>query len=446
MRRFALACALAMSSTTSTTLAGEVDKAPAPEDRFLWLEEVSGDKPLEWAKARNAESAKVLVTPEEAALEKRILDILDSKERIPNVQKLGPWYYNFWRDAKNPRGLWRRTTLDEYRKPEPAWETVLDLDALGVAEKENWVWHGADFLQPEYERCLVSALARRGRRRRGPRVRPDGEDVRQGRLLPAGGEEQRLLARRRQPLRRHRLRHGLADDVGLPAHRQGLEARHPARPRPRLVYEGKAEDVAVAAFRDHTKGFERDFVNRAVTFYSDELFVRRDGKLVKIDKPDDAQRRRPPRPAAASSSRTDWTVGGKTYPAGALIAADFEGFLKGERRFDVLFEPTDRQLAGRVYSPTQHYILAQRAGQRAEPALRARRARTASGRASRCPGMPEFGTVTASAVDDEESDDYFMTVADYLTPTSLSLGTVGQGLGREAQAAAGLLRRRPASS
>jgi prolyl oligopeptidase len=25
---------------------------------------------------------------------------------------------------------------------------VLDLDALGAAEKENWVWHGAECLAP----------------------------------------------------------------------------------------------------------------------------------------------------------------------------------------------------------------------------------------------------------------------------------------------------------
>ena len=161
MQRFAFALVLAMSTAASST-AGEADKtSPAPEDRFLWLEDVTGEKSLDWARARNAESAKVLVTPEEAALEKRLLDILDSKERIPDVNKLGPYYYNFWRDAKNPRGIWRRTTLDEYRKPEPAWQTVIDVDALGAAEKESWVWHGANCLRPGYKRCLVS-LSRGG--------------------------------------------------------------------------------------------------------------------------------------------------------------------------------------------------------------------------------------------------------------------------------------------
>ena len=61
-----------------------------------------------------------------------------SKDKIPLIANTASWYYNFWKDEKNPRGrLSRRTTLDEYRKPKPNWETVLDLDALGKKEKEE---------------------------------------------------------------------------------------------------------------------------------------------------------------------------------------------------------------------------------------------------------------------------------------------------------------------
>ena len=195
MHRFAFALVLAMS-VAGPAAANDAAKAPAPEDRYLWLEDVTGEKALDWARARNVESAKVLETGDFAALEKRILDILDSDARIPYVQKLGPWYYNFWRDAKNPRGLWRRTTLAEYRKEHPAWETVIDLDALGAAEKENWVWHGADCLKPDYKRCLVQ-LSRGGADADVVAgVRPRGEDVPEGRLLPARVQERRGLARR----------------------------------------------------------------------------------------------------------------------------------------------------------------------------------------------------------------------------------------------------------
>jgi prolyl oligopeptidase len=423
MQRFVLACLLAMSSTTGSTLAGEADKAPAPDDRFIWLEEVSGDKPLEWARARNAESAKVLATPEEAALEKRILDILDSKEKIPSVQKIGPFYYNLWKDAKNPRGLWRRTTLAEYRKPEPAWETVIDVDALGAAEKENWVWHGADCLRPEYERCLVQ-LSRGG---------ADADVVREfdlvtrtfmkdGFYLPESKNSVSWLDADTLYVGTD-FGPGSMTTSGYPRIAK-VWKRGTKLEQAETIFEGKAEDVACSAFRDHTKGFERDFVYRAPTFWTSEVFLRRDGKLVKIDKPDSANFN-VHRDLLLLELRDDWTVGGKTHPAGSLLASDFDAFMKGERKFDVLFEPSERRsLQG--YSATLNYVLVNELDNVKNRVYVLGRK---DGKWTRepLPGLPEFGTVTATAVDDEESDDYFMTVADYVTPTSLSLGAVGKG-------------------
>ncbi len=87
--------------------------------------------------------------------------MLDSRDRIPAVHRIGPWLYNLWQDAAQPRGLWRRTTLADYRRPQPAWETVLELDALGRSEGENWVWGGAQCLPADPRRCLLS-LSRGG--------------------------------------------------------------------------------------------------------------------------------------------------------------------------------------------------------------------------------------------------------------------------------------------
>jgi len=81
------------------------------------------------------------------------------------------------------------------------------------------------------------------------------------------------------------------------------------------VYEGKGEDMMAFAFRDHTKGFERDFVDRWITYYTSELFLRREGKLVRIEKPDSAKAS-VHRDLLLLELRDDWTVGGKTYPAG----------------------------------------------------------------------------------------------------------------------------------
>jgi prolyl oligopeptidase len=424
MQRRALALLLAMSTTGTPITAAEADKAPAPEDRFLWLEEVTGEKPLEWARARNAESAKVLATPEMAALEKRILDILDSKERIPSVVKLGPFYYNLWKDAKNPRGLWRRTTLAEYRKPEPAWETVIDVDALSALEKENWVWHGADCLKPEYKRCIVQ-LSRGG---------ADADVVREFDLeAKAFLKDGFTLPESKNSVGWLDANHlyvgtdfgpGSLTSSGYPRIAKVWKRGTPLSAA-ETVFEGQPGDVAVAAFRDHTRGFERDFVQRAPTFFTNELYLRRDGRLVKLDKPDSAQAN-VHRELLLLELRDDWSVGGRTYPAGALITTDLEAFLAGERRFEVLFEPGERRsLAG--YSPTLRHVLVNELDNVKNRVYVATRKEDGKWTREPLPGMPELGTVSATAVDDEESDDYFMTVTDFVTPTSLSLGTVGQG-------------------
>ena len=211
------------------TAADTATKAPETPDKYVWLEDVTGDAALKWVRERNATSTQALAETEAfKALDARLLKILDSDARIPYVEKMGGHYYNFWRDAQNPRGLWRRTTLAEYRKAEPAWETVIDLDALGKAEDENWVWHGADCLKPDYRLCLVS-LSRGGADADVVREFDLVEEgLRQGRLQPARGQVQRRLDRRRHALRGHRFRRRLDDRVGLSAHRQGMEARHAA--------------------------------------------------------------------------------------------------------------------------------------------------------------------------------------------------------------------------
>src|SRR5260221_12216236 len=126
------------------------------DDPYLWLEDVAGDKSLAWAREQNKRSQTELeaVTGFDAT-RARILAILDSKDKIPWQTKRATHLYNFWQDDAHPRGLWRRTTLAEYRKPDPAWEILLDIDALNKAENESWVWGGADCLYPKYENCLI---------------------------------------------------------------------------------------------------------------------------------------------------------------------------------------------------------------------------------------------------------------------------------------------------
>lgn len=393
-------------------------------DSHQWLEDVTGERALAWVKQQNARTeAELAATPEFKALEADIRAILDSDAKIPAVEKIGPYYYNFWKDRQHERGLWRRTTLEEYRKPNPKWETVIDLDALNKAEGENWVWHGASCLKPAYKRCLV-ALSRGG---------ADADVTREFDLVDKAWVEGGFF----RPEAKGGL--GWIDENRVYVYTDFGPGTMTSSGYPRVVkewtrgtplasakvvYEGSDKDMYIAAMRDHTPGHVRDFVSRTIAFYNDELYLReQDGKLTKIEAPNSANK----------NVHEDWLIlelrepyvaGGRTYPAGSLIAADFDAFMKGGRDFQVLFEPTERtSLAG--YTITKNHLVLN-----VLEDVKNRLSVLTPGKdgwaRSAFTGAPTFGTLGVSAVDPDESDAVWLTATDYLTPTTLSLAEIGK--------------------
>jgi prolyl oligopeptidase len=421
------------------------DPAPAPAaaapaideaaDPHLWLEDVLGDTALDWVRARNAESRRVLEAwPRFAGTRAQIRAILDSKEQIPTVARRGDWFWNFWRDERNPRGLWRRARLEEYRKPQPAWDVVLDLDALALAEGENWVWGGARCLGPRYERCLVT-LSRGG---------SDAHVVREfdvsrrafvadGFVLPEAKSDVEWIdpdtlyvATDFGP--------GSLTDSGYPrVIRRWLRGTPLAAAQ--TVFEGEHADVAVGVSVDRTPGFERTVFTRSTDFYSTRSFLLRPApagagdhpELAPIDKPDDASlgfwRER-----ALVWLRSDWTVGGRTWSRGSLLVSDAAAYLAGERRFEALFTPTaTRSLAS--YGTTRDRVvldvLENVAGRIEEWSP------SAHGWSRRDVKAPFPGALSTTELhdpllaEDPFAEAYFVSYTDFLTPDSLYLAHAG---------------------
>lgn len=422
--RLWLALALGITLGGMTHAADSI--SPAAKDPNLWLENIDGTRQLDWVKQQNAETVKKYADSDAfKQLDARLLDVLDSNERIPMVSKIGDHYYNFWRDKEHPKGLWRRTTLDEYRKDKPAWETVIDLDALSAAEKENWVWHGADCLKPDYRRCIV-ALSRGG---------ADADVVREFDLkdkqFVRGGFE---LPEAKSNVRWMDADHlYVATDFGPGSMTKSSYPRivkEWKRGTPlasaTTVYEAKDDDMSVSAMRDNTPGFQRDFVTRQIAFYDSETFLRgKDGKLTRIDVPSDANVDAH-REWLMIEPRSDWHVGGRTYKSGSLLATRFDDFMAGKRDITVLFEPTDTTaLDG--YSWTRHRLILNVMD---NVVNRLEVLTPGDGEWKREPlgGAPALSTITAAGVDEDASDDYFLTVSGFLQPTTLYYGTLGQGV------------------
>jgi len=131
--------------------------SPAQEDPYLWLEPFNSERSDAWVLEENKRTTDVLEQDRRfAANAADALAIAEASDRIPMGRLLNGAVYNFWQDAEHVRGIWRRTTLADYRNPAPAWVTVLDLDALATDEKANWVHHGAICREPDEKRCLIA--------------------------------------------------------------------------------------------------------------------------------------------------------------------------------------------------------------------------------------------------------------------------------------------------
>ncbi|HGE8373201.1 TPA: S9 family peptidase, partial [Serratia marcescens] len=344
------------SLPNSIRLAMAAEGGAAAGDEFLWLEELQGKKALQWVQQENQRTVARFGQGEDfQRIEREVLDILNKDTQIPWVSKRGEYYYNFWQDQANPRGLLRRTTLDEYRKAKPAWETVLDIDALGKAEGKDWVYQGSQPLAPEYRYCLMQ-------------LSPDGGDATEIREFD-------LVAKRfvkdgfNVPVAKSRVSWVdrdtlfIATDFGPGSMTQSGYARIAKRWRrgtplsaAETLYEAQPEDMAVFAYHDRTPGFERDFVGRSLDFYRRDYFLlAQDGRQKKIDIPADAELDTH-REWLLIKPSSDWEVGGKRYPSGALLAANFDDYLAGKRELQLLFTPTAEQaLSG--YSGTRDHLI-----------------------------------------------------------------------------------------
>jgi prolyl oligopeptidase len=397
--------------------------AVADSDPYLWLEDVTGDKALAWANEHDAKSkAELEARPEFKAIHERLLAIYNSHDRIPDVVKRGSWLYNFWQDDKNPRGLWRRTTLAEYRKTEPAWEVVLDIDKLNVEEKTNWVWKGARCLFPKYELCLVS-LSHGG---------ADAVEVREfdltkkafvkgGFLLPESKGE--VAWRNRDSLYIARdFGPGTLTKSGYPRIVKEWQRGTPLA-EAKVIFEGAETDVGSSAHAVHEVGRQYDLLRHSVTFWEGEDLLREGDKWVKIDVPRDA-RVEVAHGRLFVALRTAWKPAATEFKAGALIVADLRKFMAGGRDFEAIFEPSAR-VALSDYSITKDMLILDVLDNVNSRVIEVRRDKGKW--VSKDVDVPKASHIGTGTFDRDTSDEYWMTVTSFSTPTTLYLADPKKG-------------------
>ncbi len=343
--RLALAAALVFAAAP---IAAQESDA---EDPYIWLEEIQGERALAKVDQWNADTEAVLTAQAEYPLAKAwARQILDDTRQIAMPDAImGDQVTNLWRDADNPRGLWRTATLQSYLAGAPEWRTLIDVDQLGEDEGQSWVWHGANCLAPEYTRCLVS-------------LSPGGTDadvvrefdiatgafVEGGFTLPeaksnvAWYDENTLFVGTDEGA-------GSLTDSGYPRLVK-LWERGTDFAQARLIAEGEQTDISMNGFSVLDGETRYRFVRRGPSFWTSEYaLVTDNGDTVPLPLPEDAEFEAVLGGFVIGKLNSPMETSAGTEQLGALLAWSLDDVLDGgDPQPFAVFRPSETQAVEQV--------------------------------------------------------------------------------------------------
>lgn len=292
-------------------------------DPHLWLEDIEGEKALDWVRAQNAKSqAELEVDPRFAPMRAEALAILNSKERIPYGEIHAGFVYNFWQDDTAVRGLWRRADVAGFRAGKPRWDTVLDFDRLARDENENWIHGDIECLAPEYRHCMVELS--RGGKDAGVWREFDTTTkhfVDKGFHVPEA--KSNVSWQDRDTLM-------VATDRGAGTLTTSGYARTVVRWQrgtafkdAPVILEGETTDVGVSVFVEQEPGKAHVFGLRLPSFF-ERIYTYPDatGKFQPLPLPRNADYEGVLHGRAIFLLREQWDFAGKSFPQGAIVAFD----------------------------------------------------------------------------------------------------------------------------
>jgi prolyl oligopeptidase len=400
-------------------------------DDHLALEEVEGAEAMAFVAESNRKALASLEGDRRYETFRRQAEaILTATDRIPGPSFLGDGIGNFWQDAANPKGIWRRTTLESYRSADTRWETILDIDALARAEGRDWVFKGADCLAPDETRCLIS-LSDGGKD--AVVVREFDTSTRRfvdgGFSLPEGKHrlewldaETLLVATDFGP--------GTLTESGYPFIVKSLR-RGQTLAQATEVYRGDIGDggygVSPTVYRGRTGAIQAVLINRPLDTFRSETWELVDGRPVRLNLPERVSVYGVQGGSFILSPDEDWSRPGRPHKAGSLLAICIpcvrptDGPEVITNQVETIFEPTDRQSIGGVRVMHDRVVVAISDNVVGRLAVFHNRGEFGWPRADIA--MPD--NVDVSLGDSSKSrGEFFVSTQGFLTPQTLSLATV----------------------
>ncbi len=394
----------------------------AQEDKYLWLEEIDGEKSLEYVEAQNK------VTFEELSKQKDYqsiydtsLEIYNSTERIAYPTVRGNYVYNFWQDTDHVRGIWRRSSMESYASGDPVWETLLDIDALSEKDDIKWVFKGSNGLYPDYNRFLVQ-LSKGG----GDALVIKEFDVNEKKFIENGfsvGESKgsTTYLDENTLIVATDFGEGTMTDSGYPKQVKLWKRGTPLKDA-QLIFEGESDDAFMSyGFIERDGNQEYTMIRRSLTTFTGQYMVYKNNSLTTLDIPEDARLYGILSDQIVIQLKSDWEVNDESFKTGTLISLDFSELLKGTKQIKTIVEPDEFSSISEVSITKNKLIIDRLTNVISQLYVYSFNNGNWSGQKV---NGPDFGTI--SIIDaDNLSDQYFFNFQNFITPSTLYQADAG---------------------
>ncbi len=416
-----------------SVLGAATPSAPSDSpDKYVWLEDVSGERAMHWVNEQNARTAAVLERdPRYAGNFADALKVAEDPRRLAVPSLRGGEIYNQWRDETNPRGLLRRTSVADYLTATPHWQTVLDFDALGKAEKTGWVSKGLECLYPGDRYCLVQLSDG------GEDATTNREfDLKQGKFVEGGfvsphSKQDMTWVDQDTVLVTRDWGAGTMTSSGYPFVVKVWKRGTPLRAATE-VFRGKPTDEAVDTTVLHdAQGESLQILRRNLTFFESETYVRTPRGVERLAIPAKANVVGLLRGRVLVEVTEDWTpsAGGATFRQGSLLELLLPEVMKDPAHLKpaVVFAPTAESFLQEVMTTRDQLMLTTLEHVKGRAAVYTPGVTGWSVKALPVPDNAAVSLVSASNTDDR----FFLNVQSFVMPPAMWLGDAAKGEARE---------------
>jgi len=409
---------LALSVVLLPGCGGENKKTADTTDPYLWLEDIEGTRALDWVRAQNKISEEAFTKqPLYIQLRDRFLQVFNDRERVIYPDMVGKNIYNLWQDEANERGLWRRMSKEDYLSGKNDWKVILDLDRLSAEDNRKWVFHGASWLGPDNNICLLTisdggkdeSVVREFDAGKAAFV-PGGFNVSESKNSTAWIDRDNILvATNYGP--------GTMTTSGYPTTVK-LWKRGADPAGAETIMKTDTTNMGIFVSDTWSGGKQYTFISVARGFYEQDLFLYAPGEPVMIDIPKDVEFHGMHGNEMMLYLQSDWKVDDMTYDAGTLVSFNLDDFIAGKKLVRTIYKPDAKSSFVSLLSARDFIVVSTMENVQS----RLRISRDVNGKwAEETVQVPEFGTISVIS-SDESSDDYFFSFSNPVTPSTLYHG------------------------